>query len=167
MSKDFATILDESIDYLNNSKCLDNQYEKIIKESESLIKFIKEYDNNRYNNKEELKKVIGESLVNVIETHAEVSQELDKLAELLIIKNADYGSSFFDVADDLGVISIAVRMSDKVNRLKQLTQGSESVDINVSDESIEDTVIDLEGYMLLSICWLNKKVVFGLQRSDR
>lgn len=56
MSKDFATILDESIAYLNNSKCLENKYGKIIKESQSLIKFIKEYDNNKYSNKEELKK---------------------------------------------------------------------------------------------------------------
>lgn len=90
-----------------------------------------------------------------------MSQELNKLAELLILKNADYGSSFFDVADDLGVISIAVRLSDKVNRLKQLTQVSEPVDIKVLDESIEDTVVDLEGYMLLSICWLSKKVSFS------
>jgi hypothetical protein len=73
-----------------------------------------------------------------------------KLVETLLRKNADYGSSAWQVpllnprlsAGD----GILVRMSDKVHRIRSLMQQPAAV-----DESIEDTILDLGGY---SILWL-------------
>ena len=49
-----------------------------------------------------------------------------------------------------------VRMSDKWNRLKTLTKNS---DIPHGDESIEDTLLDLANYCVMTYMWLenNKK----------
>jgi len=80
-----------------------------------------------------------------------IANELMVLGDLLIRKNADYGCSAWQEPLLCGGISpkdaILVRMSDKVMRLRSL-MGNKTGLVN---ESIEDTVRDLQGYCLL---WL-------------
>ena len=63
--------------------------------------------------------------------------------------------------DEYGLTSVCIRLEDKLNRLKSLNkQISEAkngiVDINVDDESIKDTLIDLANYSVLAIMEISK-----------
>jgi hypothetical protein len=44
-------------------------------------------------------------------------------------------------------------MNDKMNRLKSIYNSS---DVRVDDERIEDTLIDLANYAVMSLEWLTK-----------
>lgn len=63
-------------------------------------------------------------------------------------KNADYGDSFSKSYKEFGIIAPVVRMSDKMERIKQL---SKAEDIKVKDESLRDTAIDLANYALMLV----------------
>jgi len=71
---------------------------------------------------------------------------------LILKKNLDYGSSVFKtpiLAPELPVgEAIFVRMSDKIERIRQLRQGNP----NLINESLEDTLRDLGAYCLLHLC---------------
>ena len=60
-------------------------------------------------------------------------------------KNADYGDSFKNSLDEFGRIAFVVRASDKMERLKQLMR----YEVQVKDESINDTVQDLALYCIM------------------
>ena len=62
-------------------------------------------------------------------------------------KNADYGDSFSKSYKEFGIIAPVVRMSDKMERIKQL---SKAEDIKVKDESLRDTLIDMANYALMT-----------------
>lgn len=71
------------------------------------------------------------------------------IAELLCKKNIDYGDSFHDAYKEFGDISVAIRLSDKINRLTTLVKnGEENARIN---ESIEDVLWDIAGYAILAL----------------
>jgi len=76
-----------------------------------------------------------------------------EVLELLLRKNRNYGGSVFTVpvlAPDVDVnTAIRVRMSDKVARLQTLLKG----DKDLVGESIEDTFMDLLGYIILLIAY--------------
>lgn len=78
---------------------------------------------------------------------------LQSLRDLLLKKNADYGSSFAKVAQQLGAIpTFSVRILDKCNRLDQLLDDQRKNEHRqVEDESILDTMLDLLGYYILCI----------------
>ena len=75
----------------------------------------------------------------------------DRIVQLLIEKNHDYGSSYFKVAQELGTnFSFSVRFLDKENRLDQFQKLLKAGDkFKVKDESVTDTLKDLLGYYLL------------------
>lgn len=72
--------------------------------------------------------------------------------ELLLRKNADYGSAVWDapvLAPNASVdLAIRVRMSDKISRLQCLLSSGGNPEVS---ESIDDTMRDLGAYALL---WL-------------
>lgn len=74
---------------------------------------------------------------------------LEKMTKLYKSKNSDYGDSVSDTYQRFGVDAFLVRMYDKLNRLYSLTR-EKSVS-EVKDEKIEDTLIDLANYAILSI----------------
>lgn len=78
---------------------------------------------------------------------------LADIEQTLIHKNEDYGSSYLQVATQLGTIpTFSVRILDKCNRLTQLHKDLEThKHRKVKDESIEDTMLDLIGYYILCI----------------
>ena len=76
-----------------------------------------------------------------------------KMLEITTKKNNDYGGASdpfknFRAFEELGIL---VRMSDKFARLR--TALVEKRELQVSDESVEDTALDLANYALLLICY--------------
>lgn len=69
------------------------------------------------------------------------------LTELYERKNADYGNSFSKTFDEFGMTSTIVRLSDKLERLKTLSKQ----EAKVKDESIQDTVMDIAVYAMLTL----------------
>lgn len=72
----------------------------------------------------------------------------DNLHDIYIRKNADYGDSFGKSFDKYGITACMVRMEDKWNRLNNLVNGKRQS--KIKDESIEDTMLDLANYLILT-----------------
>jgi hypothetical protein len=72
-------------------------------------------------------------------------------------KNADYGSSFDQTLNEFGLVASATRMSDKFNRFKSLMRCGSSA--RVEDEKIEDTLMDLAAYAIMTVEWIKKNQV--------
>lgn len=77
------------------------------------------------------------------------NQIADQMKALYSKKNQDYGNSFASTWKRLGPISGLTRMSDKFNRLCNLM--TSKVAPSVEDESIEDTLVDLACYSIMSL----------------
>lgn len=69
-------------------------------------------------------------------------------------KNADYGNSFGQTLDEFGLVASATRMSDKFNRFKSLMRCGSTA--RVEDEKIEDTLMDLAAYAIMTVEWIKK-----------
>ena len=82
---------------------------------------------------------------------------LNEIRQLHNRKNADYGDSFDKTLDEFGLVASATRMSDKFNRFKSLINNP----ARVEDEKIEDTLIDLASYAMMTIKWMRQNGVFG------
>ena len=82
---------------------------------------------------------------------------LNEIRQLHNRKNADYGDSFDKTLDEFGLVASATRMSDKFNRFKSLIKNP----AQVQDEKIEDTLIDLASYAIMTIKWIRQNGVFG------
>lgn len=81
-----------------------------------------------------------------IEQHKKICNELTKIYDQ---KNHDYGDSFGKGFKEYGMTMPCIRLEDKLLRLKSLTvQNKEQ---QVSDESIEDTLLDLANYTIMTI----------------
>ena len=70
-----------------------------------------------------------------------------------IKKNHDYGNSFDKSMDEFGMTSAVIRMNDKLERLKTLSR-KESM---VKDESVQDTLLDLANYAIMTVMYLKKQ----------
>lgn len=68
-------------------------------------------------------------------------------------KNADYGDSFGETYEKLGIVSAVTRIADKTNRLVNLM----NAEANVEDETIEDTLLDLANYAIMTVMELQKR----------
>lgn len=77
----------------------------------------------------------------------------DHLAATLQAKNTAYGDSFTKSVDDYGLKVIGIRLSDKYNRVKHLVNHGL---LKQNDESLEDTLLDMAGYSILSLKYLDE-----------
>lgn len=77
----------------------------------------------------------------------------NKMHDIYIKKNHDYGNSFDLSLDKRGLVAALVRMEDKMNRLDTLVD-KEGL---VKDESIADTFLDLANYCIMTVMWMNNK----------
>lgn len=75
--------------------------------------------------------------------------------ELYYTKNKDYGDAFTKSLDKYGPIAAIVRMDDKWNRLENLV--TEAKDGLIKDEPVEDTLIDLANYAIMTALYLRGK----------
>lgn len=70
--------------------------------------------------------------------------------ELFKKKNVDYGDSFIVY----GLIGILIRLQDKINRLVTITNTNVSL---VKNESLRDTLLDLQNYSTLALMMFDEK----------
>ena len=79
------------------------------------------------------------------------------MCELYEKKNADYGDSFNISLDKYGIIAALTRISDKFNRIENLILNQNK---KVEDEKVEDTLIDLASYAMMTVLWMknNSKI---------
>ena len=84
--------------------------------------------------------------------HYEICQKLNQVYKA---KNHDYGDSFGDTYKKLGIISAVTRLSDKMNRLMSLAIKH---DAQVKDEKIEDTLLDMANYAIMTLIELGYEV---------
>lgn len=87
--------------------------------------------------------------MNNVEKHKEICNYLNNLYTK---KNHDYGDSVHDTFLKYGLTSFLVRMEDKLNRARTLSQ-KEAL---VNDEKIRDTLLDLANYAIISVIELDK-----------
>ena len=74
----------------------------------------------------------------------------NELVDTLKRKNHDYGNSFEKLMDEFGDITVLIRLSDKLERLKSL----QNKEAKVTDESKKDTLLDIAGYSLLALSYM-------------
>ena len=79
------------------------------------------------------------------ERHLDICKEIN---DLYAKKNHDYGDSFHQTFVEEGFAMSRIRLSDKFNRFKTLSRGTEAA---VKDESIRDTLIDLANYAIMTV----------------
>lgn len=80
-----------------------------------------------------------------VERHNELCETLNAI---YATKNQAYGDSFGKTFEELGIISAITRMSDKWNRIVNLAKNR---NISWNDERIEDTLMDLANYCLMTV----------------
>ena len=79
-------------------------------------------------------------------------QICEKLNNVYISKNTEYGDSFGKTYQELGIISAVTRMQDKFNRIKKLATNP---DMNIVHESMKDSLEDLANYCIMSLIELH------------
>ena len=87
----------------------------------------------------------------LVEKHLILCNQLNSIYEQ---KNNAYGNSFGETFEKLGIISAITRISDKYNRLVNLATHPE---INKGDEAIDDTLLDMANYCLMTYMELQKE----------
>lgn len=87
----------------------------------------------------------------------------DKLVNIYAKKNHDYGDSFNQGCDELGVGYAFSRIFDKTKRFQTLAKGimNNNLSIEVQDETMEDTIMDLANYCMMYLAWRDKHICVG------
>ena len=83
---------------------------------------------------------------------------LDKLFTTYKAKDADYGSSFAEMFDELGIDYAYGKLREKMNRIKVLRNKPNMVE----NEGLEDALLDTAGYAILTLVELKKKKGNGI-----
>ena len=78
---------------------------------------------------------------------------LDKLFTTYKAKDADYGSAFAEMFDELGIDYAYGKLREKMNRIKTLRNQPNTVE----NEGLEDALLDMAGYAILTLVELKKK----------
>lgn len=123
--------------------------EVIVKDlKERLINVIQTYSCSE--NKKVIRKmnVLERCKMTKIQKHLDICE---KLTLMYVDKNVDYGDSFGDTFNKLGLISAVTRITDKTNRLQSLCVNKQKV----KDESIKDTLMDLANYAIMTLIELD------------
>ena len=77
-----------------------------------------------------------------------------EITELNTRKDRDYDRAFDKSFDEFGLVSAAIRLQDKLNRIKSFAKTGSLL---VTDESAEDSLIDLANYALKTIIAIRRK----------
>lgn len=78
---------------------------------------------------------------------------LDEIHCTYLKKNERYGNSFSAQFEKHGLLSSVIRLEDKFRRFEQLATHQ---DMDGLDESIEDTLLDMANYAILTVMELRK-----------
>ena len=93
--------------------------------------------------------------MNKIEMHKNICAELN---DTYAKKNKDYGNSFGETFNKLGIISAVTRITDKYNRLVSLCTLPDEERM-VRDETISDTLLDMANYCIMTEIALREKEI--------
>lgn len=91
--------------------------------------------------------------MNPVDLHYKLALGLN---QTYIEKNADYGDAFDKSLDNHGLTAAIVRMEDKMGRFSNLAGRAASMQV---DESLEDTLLDLANYAIMTVMWIEKQTV--------
>ncbi len=80
-----------------------------------------------------------------------------EMKDIYEIKNKNYGSSFSEQFKEYGLTSVCIRLDDKIRRLKSLNKQLQQGSVNVDDESVRDTLLDLANYSILAVIELDRE----------
>ena len=76
-----------------------------------------------------------------------INKLYEEMSELITAKNENYGDSFSKQYKKYGMVSVEMRLNDKMMRLEQLVKGEK----DKVGESVEDTLKDIIGYATLAL----------------
>lgn len=82
---------------------------------------------------------------------AQMTKVQEEALELFRRKNQDYGDAFAEY----GVLGVLVRMGDKIKRGISISSKS----VQITDESMRDTLIDLHNYAAMAIMLMDEENV--------
>lgn len=82
-------------------------------------------------------------------TKEQITKITEEVTEILLKKNADYGSASFD----LGLNGNMVHLWDKIRRYRTLVEGKKKPNF----ESVEDTLKDIIGYAVIGLIILENE----------
>ena len=85
------------------------------------------------------------------------AEEAKQCTELYSKKNHDYGNSFDKGMDTIGMPYGVGRIYDKVNRLITLTGSNQFVKPQITNESIDDTLMDLACYSIMMLAYRKRE----------
>lgn len=89
-----------------------------------------------------------------ISSDAKAFKEIvERMSDIFIKKNHDYGNSFAESVRELGPIAGFTLIMHKFNRLKNLIKGNNAM---VKEESVEDTLLDMANYCIMLKMELDK-----------
>lgn len=131
--------------FLSSNTKITKDYTKYLFHIPSFSKKQENLQNTKENNQ-----MTREQKVN---RHLEIVKALNQLYDS---KGHDYGDSFGETYHKLGIISALTRISDKYNRLISLATKPEE-ERKVKDESIQDTLLDLSNYCIMTVIEMEAK----------
>ena len=107
---------------------------------------------------EELYKQIDKAQVHLIDARLNNDEEmygslLDKLFMTYKSKNADYGSAFSEMFDELGIDYAYGKLREKMHRIKTLRNQPNMVE----NQGLEDALLDMAGYAILTLVEIEKR----------
>ena len=129
------------------------------KDRDALLKFWgsdqpNEKDKSEVANKEEWSFKANATAIPRTEDELRHRKILAEMADTFSKKNSDYGNAFEEILDDFGASYAVGRLKEKHKRLTKLITSNKQ---EVEDESIEDTLLDMANYAVLTIMWLQKQ----------
>jgi hypothetical protein len=85
-----------------------------------------------------------------------IKKAQEKELDIIKVKNSDYGATDDPFANFrmFGEMGFAVRLSDKLSRIKTLLERGSAM---VKDESLEDTIMDMANYCNLLLAYRSEK----------
>ena len=83
-----------------------------------------------------------------------LSSICDEIVSTYEAKNSDYGDSFSHTIRKHGILSSFIRIEDKFRRFENLVLNGKG---KVKDETIEDTLLDLASYAIMTEMELRRK----------
>ena len=107
----------------------------------------------------ENKETRGTKRVSKTEKHKNICDELNRIYRN---KNKDYGDSFTKSFEKYGLTSSAIRLGDKFYRFENLINEAAWV----KDESVEDTLMDMANYCIMTLIEIDetKKAILQLDK---
>ena len=98
-------------------------------------------------------KVFANQVTNIQSDEEIYGSLLDKLFTTYKAKDADYGSAFAEMYDELGIDYAYGKLREKMNRIKVLRKQPNMVE----NEGLEDALLDTAGYAILTLVELKKR----------